>query len=133
MPRLTPNQDQEVTIIEQGSPKVNEITTIFSGTGSQVGTHTVPLGKKWIVKGFNLYTYGTYTGTDSDIYFSIGGKHFNPPPTLATPLVSNTEVNHLFNQNIILCSGDSLSISVGISANTDGNLRTRVLYMESNQ
>lgn len=60
MVNLSPNRDQETTIVQQGNLKSNR-TTETGVSGETVITETVPIGKKWTLKCLSIYSNNAAT------------------------------------------------------------------------
>jgi len=110
MATLTPNGDAEVKISEQGTPKLSA-NTIPIDTNPSV-TLTVPTGKKWILKGYDV-ARGT-GGSFINVYIQYSAVTFSL-------LNSNVALaNQIFNQSITLNAGDVMAVVVTGTCSSTG-------------
>ena len=130
MATLQPNKDQEVTISQQGSLKAKEEVISVTATGTFSGTETVPVGKKWLLKGItSSRSTGNFTITRCDLNGTID--------TLGIKLTkcamdSNNGYLRCGEQNILLPAGTVLTFYIDCSAHTTtGNYSIRYDYIET--
>ena len=128
MATLTPNKDMEVTVSQQGDLKLIETDTIFGGTGEKYARFEVPAGKKWLVKTL-WYTYtGTYTATNRKL------RIWNVADAIGISIedyTTETVITKLLGeQDVLIPAGWTVGLSTSISADTNGRVYVRMLYVE---
>jgi len=128
MATLTPNRDPEVTIIEQGELKIDEAVITFAGTGFKDRTLTVPTGKLWVIKGFEVYQGGTATVGTAQVLLGIGGLS-TTIAAQASPAAATTYLM-TYPFPLTLKAGNTLRFLFNVVADTNGNETTRALYVE---
>lgn len=113
-----------VSPIERGILKISQSTVTFTGAATFTITETVPVNKKWILKGYTFDITGTATLTYSANYEinSIG----------ITIYAGSTATSNLsmINNSLILPPGTKFNVNYIVSANTNGVGRLRLLYQE---
>jgi len=125
---MYPNQDDEVSINEQGDLTINLNNYTPSGTGNQNIDFTVPAGKKWALKAWTITESG-FTGTVSEcrlqkIIDTITATYFY---TTTTP----SQQYYEYKNTLIFKAGDVIRFRVNVSAYTSGILAISLFYSES--
>ena len=111
---------------EQGILKCYEINTTFSAAATISVDHTVPAGKKWILKGAATGT-GTFVGTigSSTINVYVDGHQ-----QLLNITPSATNMAYVTPNTITLSAGQMIRFRINASIYTSGQQFAQVLVQE---
>lgn len=128
MPTLTANQDQEVSIVEQGTFVIDSRNVSITGDGNFQLDFTVPVGKNWTLKNVIM---GPSTGT-----FTIGGcTVLLVQGGIAAQIdyvAANTITSPQGEQNMNIPAGTIVRCQFAISGHSvTGNTYGTVIYQES--
>lgn len=125
MPTITPLQDQEVEVTEQGTIKFDEEVDTPAGIGVVTMDMTVPIGKKWLLK-FAQLTTSAFNGTITayNLRMVSGATNFTIKGETAA-------FSHELIAQIPLSEGDKIRAEFNVTAYTSGSLVFRTIYLES--
>jgi hypothetical protein len=126
MVTLQPNQDQEVTINQQGTLILKQSSETPAGTGNTTITETVPVGKKWVIKAIN----GTLTGTMTITAWSMRINNGTVEVTISDATAAG--LNTILSNDLIWESGQSITARATLSAYTSGTVVMKLAYVELN-
>ena len=115
---------------EQGTLKINTIDGTPSGAGEFVIQHTVPTNKVWTIKGI-AQTDGSpaFDGTMTNRFTRVNDGTLTSITQQSASYIRELIGNH----NIQLKQGQSFESVFTITAYTSGNIRSRLLYIESDE
>lgn len=128
MPTITPLQDQEVEIAEQGSLKISKNNEAVSAGTNNLYV-TVPTGKKWTLKNAVIQIIGT-TCTYTVIQIKKGGVSHRIGITSGLSAGVPTFATFTLQGEIQLSEGEQFRIDVGGVAGA-GTCDTDFLVQES--
>ena len=126
MATLQPNKDQEVTINQQGLLSVHSVTSAeVTATGTYTNTATVPVGKKWIIKGYTTSAIsGSFTMNVSNMGVEVVGAS-------QIGIATGFTFQNLVPFSLTLSEGDKLVNGIIVNGFTsNGYIRTDILYVE---
>jgi len=121
MASLTPNSDSEVKNVPLGITQISWELGSWGATGIVSVPFTVPVGKRWVLKGVR-YSTGTATLATMQVKITIDSKVF-------TILDSTLTTTVLLDNDIVLIAGDVVDFVANVS--TDGTSGRVVMYEES--
>ena len=127
MATLTPNKDQEVTITQQGSLKMARIETTPAGASTITDTHTVPVGKLWVIKAVEIGR-SSFVGTITNLSyrFQVGGNSV----LMKDATSPNYFTDIIGNMDFVLSAGDDILCTRVITAYTSGTVKSIITYVE---
>ena len=128
MATLTPNRDPEVTIVQQGTLKARLNDLAFAGTGQRFSNVQVPVGKKWLLKAYQITWYGTYTAADA--YLRLKDSSDTDIFSLLTLTPGTNVITQVGEQQLQLDAGTKIGVQTNITADTNGHLQFTPLYVE---
>ena len=128
MPTITPLQDQEVEISEQGTLKISKNNQVVAAGTNNLYV-TVPTGKKWVLKNTVVQIIGT-TCTYTVFQIKKGGVSHRLGITAGLAAGVPTFVTYTLLGEITLIEGEQFRIDVGGVAGA-GTCDTDLLVQES--
>ena len=114
--------------VQQGNLSIDLIDLSITADGAVTNQHTVPAGKRWILKGYrSARASGSFTPGSNLVLISIGGVLHTIYPTSAT------DPTILLYNDLVLDAGSVVEFRTTISGYaTTGNWRSSILVQEIN-